>query len=384
MKKYDAVIAGYTCVDLIPDFMKTDSVANFSSLFRPGKLIEIDGIDFVLGGVVANTGLAMKKFDKKVFLHGLVGDDFMGKIVIEWFEKYNVSEGIQVTTEAGTAFSIVLAPPGVDRMFLESPGCNQIFDTSFINFDIISQSRLYHFGYPPLLKQFLQNDGSQLVELFSKIQDLGVVTSLDFSLPDTETESGKANWPKIMKSVLPFTDIFVPSLEEALQIMLPEKYAEMQAICEGNDILDFIPIELIRLLGKTIIDSGVKILLLKMGHRGVYLLTADVSSLNANGYKLDEESWNKNELWCETFKAEPSKIINATGAGDTAIAAFLTAILDGETAESSLKYAALAGRNNLYCHNIYEELPVWNVMTDEIGTSAKKVICLNKLQTEKN
>ena len=377
MKKYDAVIAGYTCVDLIPDFMKTDSVANFSSLFRPGKLIEIDGIDFVLGGVVANTGLAMKKFDKKVFLHGLVGDDFMGKIVIEWFEKYNVSEGIQVTTEAGTAFSIVLAPPGVDRMFLESPGCNQIFDTSFINFDIISQSRLYHFGYPPLLKQFFQNDGSQLVELFSKIQDLGVVTSLDFSLPDTETESGKANWPKIMKSVLPFTDIFVPSLEEALQIMLPEKYAEMQAISEGNDILDFIPIELIRLLGKTIIDSGVKILLLKMGHRGVYLLTADVSSLNANGYKLDEESWNKNELWCETFMAEPSKIINATGAGDTAIAAFLTAILDGESAESSLKYAAMAGRNNLYCHNIYEELPVWSEMTEELKSRSKKVIHLN-------
>jgi sugar/nucleoside kinase (ribokinase family) len=319
----------------------------------------------------------MKKFDKKVYLHGLVGDDFMGKIVIEWFGKYNVSEGIKVTKDAGTAFSIVLAPPGVDRMFLESPGCNQIFDTSCIDFDIISQSRLYHFGYPPLLKQFFQNDGSKLVELFSEIQDLGVVTSLDFSLPDTETESGKANWPKIMKRVLPFTDIFVPSLEEALQIILPEKYAEMQAISEGNDILDFIPMELIRLLGKTIIDSGVKILLLKMGHRGVYLLTADVSLLNAYGYKLNEESWNNNELWCETFMAEPSKIINATGAGDTAIAAFLTAILDGESAESSLKYAAMAGRNNLYCHNIYEELPVWNVMTDEINTNPKNVICLN-------
>lgn len=375
MKKYDAVIAGYTCVDLIPDFMKTESVANFSSLFRPGKLIEIDGIDFVLGGVVANTGLAMKKFDKKVFLHGLVGDDFMGKIVIEWFQKYDVSEGIQVTKEAGTAFSIVLAPPGLDRMFLESPGCNQIFDTSFIDFDIISQSRLYHFGYPPLLKQFFQNDGSQLVELFSKIQDLDVVTSLDFSLPDTETESGRANWPKIMKSILPFTDIFVPSLEEALQIMLPEKYAEMQDLCKGGDILDFIPMELIQLLGKTIIDCGVKILLLKMGHRGVYLLTNDVSSLNGKGYNLPEENWNYQEMWCETFLAEPSKIINATGAGDTAIAAFLTAILDGETAESSMKYAAMAGRNNLYCHNIYEELPVWSEMTKELKSSSKNVIC---------
>ena len=53
MKKYDAVIAGYTCVDLIPDFKKTESVTSFSNLFKPGKLIEIDGINFVLGGVVA-------------------------------------------------------------------------------------------------------------------------------------------------------------------------------------------------------------------------------------------------------------------------------------------------------------------------------------------
>ncbi len=190
MKKYDAIIAGYTCVDLIPDFKKSQPVIGLSNLFIPGKLIEIDGISFVLGGAVPNTGLAMKKFNKNVFLNGLVGDDFIGKIAIEWLDEYNLSEGIRTTGKAGTAFSIVIAPPGIDRIFLESPGCNQIFGISYINFDAISESRLFHFGYPPLLKQFYQNDGSELVDLFSRIQSMGVVTSLDFSLPDPESESG--------------------------------------------------------------------------------------------------------------------------------------------------------------------------------------------------
>ena len=145
----------------------------------------------------------MKKFNKNVFLNGLVGDDFIGKIAIEWFDKYDLSEGIRTTDKAGTAFSIVIAPPGIDRIFLESPGCNQIFDTSFINFDAISQSRLFHFGYPPLLKQFYQNNGSQLVDLFSKIQKMGVVTSLDFSLPDPESESGKIKLAGDNEKILP-------------------------------------------------------------------------------------------------------------------------------------------------------------------------------------
>jgi len=69
MKKYDAVIAGYTCVDLIPEFIKDESFTSISNLFVPGKLVEIDGINFVLSGVEANTGLAMKKFDQNVFLN---------------------------------------------------------------------------------------------------------------------------------------------------------------------------------------------------------------------------------------------------------------------------------------------------------------------------
>ena len=375
MKRYDAVIAGYICVDMIPDFKKSQSVISISNLFVPGKLIEIDGISFVLGGAVPNTGLAMKKFNKNVFLNGLVGNDFIGKIAIEWLDKYNLSEGIRMTDQAGTAFSIVIAPPGIDRIFLESPGCNQIFGISFINFDAVSGSRLFHFGYPPLLKQFYENNGSQLVELFSDIQRMGVVTSLDLSLPDTESESGRIDWRGIMQKVLPYTDIFVPSLEEVLQIMKPVEYAEILSSSVSSDIIDQVIINTIREIGRGFIDSGVKMFLIKAGHLGAYLLTGNISSINEKaGLNLVQENWNNCELWCKAYKADPLKIKNSSGAGDTAAAAFLSAILNNEGPDSSIRYATLAGRNNLYCKNVYDDLKDWEEMKKEINSEENELI----------
>jgi sugar/nucleoside kinase (ribokinase family) len=375
MKKFDAVISGYTCVDLIPDFKKSQSVTSLSNLFIPGKLIEIDGISFVLGGVVPNTGLAMKKFKKNVFLNGLVGDDFIGKTAKEWLAKYDLSEGISTTGKAGTAFSIVIAPPGIDRIFLESPGCNQLFDKSFINFNAVSNSRLFHFGYPPLLKQFYQNNGSQLADLLSEVQKMGVVTSLDFSLPDPESESGRIDWKETMKMILPYTDIFVPSMEEVLQIMQPGEYAEILASSVSNDIINQVLVNTIKEIGRRFIDSGVKILLIKAGQWGAYLLTGDVSSINDKaGTNLDLGKWNNCELWCNAYKADPFRIRNSSGAGDTSVAAFLSAILDDENPESAVRYAALAGRNNLYCKNIYEDLSNWEEMTEEIKSEENELI----------
>ena len=77
-----------------------------------------------------------------------------------------------------------------------------------------------------------------------------------------------------------------------------------------------------------------------------------------------------------------SKIKNSSGAGDTAVAAFLSAILDGEDPESALKYAAMAGRNNLYCKNIYDDLSDWEEMTEEIKSRQRmKLIFMNILKT---
>jgi len=377
MKEYDAVLAGYTCVDLTPEFKKNGKIEKISELFVPGKLIEIGGLDFVLGGAVPNTGLAMKRFGRKVYLNGLVGEDVVGRLAKDWLENAGAADGIKTTTEAGTAFSIVLAPPGVDRIFLESPGCNMIFDTDYINFQAVAASRLFHFGYPPLLRQFYINEGKQLSLLFSKVDEMGVVTSLDFSLPDPESESGKINWPLILQKALPFVDIFVPSLEEAIQIVMPEKYEEIRSYTGAKDIIDLIPVDLIREAGKKIISWGVKVLLIKAGARGAYLLTGDISPLNKkSGLDLKAKEWNFRELWCKAYHADELAIINASGAGDAANAAFLSAILDGESPVMALHFATFAGRNKLYCRDNYRALTDWPSMKNEIEKEKVEITTL--------
>ncbi|MGN6493716.1 MAG: carbohydrate kinase family protein [Agriterribacter sp.] len=366
MKKYDAVIAGYICVDLIPVFKSKVPVTEVYDVLKAGKLIEIDGMESTLGGVVANAGMAMKKFSKQVFLNGLIGADFIGKIARDSLEKYDLSEGIQTVAGKGTAFGLVIAPPGIDRIFLESPGCSELFDVQHINYEAISNSRLLHFGYPPLLRKFYLQEGRQLSQLFKKVDAMGVVTSLDFSLPDAESESGNVNWTEVLKQTLPFTDIFVPSLEEALKMVFPYEYALLEA--DNSDLVERVPLELIAELGSTLIGFGANIVLIKAAQRGVFLWTSDITSMNLkNTVQLSAAEWNNRQLWCDAYPAIPEKIKNASGAGDASAAAFLSAVLDGKSPELALKYAAIAGRNNLYCNDIYEEMPDWHTMTRQLS-----------------
>lgn len=375
MIEYDAIIAGYTCVDLIPDFKKQTAINSISDFFKPGKLIEIGGMDFVLGGVVPNTGLAMDKFGKKVYLNGLIGNDSIGKIAELQLKEHGVFEGIVKIAEADTAFSIVIAPMGIDRIFLESPGCNQSFNIKHINFEMVSKTRLFHFGYPPLLKQFFLNDGQQLVQMYSKVQRAGAVTSLDFSLPDQESESGKIDWPLILKNTLPFVDIFTPSIEELLLTMMPSKYAEIESQKKEGEIIDKIPISLVQEIGNIIISSGVNILLIKMGHRGAYLLTKDTSSINKKlGLVLENKKWSNCEIFCKAYKVDNSRVKHASGAGDIAVAAFLSSILNGENPDMAIKYSAMAGKESLYCENNFNNMLNWEQLGDKIDKETNELI----------
>jgi len=375
-KKYDAVIAGYTCVDMVPAFLSKGE-GKITELLKPGKLIEIGGMEIVLGGVVPNTGLLMKHFGNKVSLNGLIGNDLIGKIAEECLSEYEASAGIAKTMEAGTAYSIVIAPAGVDRIFLESPGCNQNFKTEHIDFEIAGESRLFHFGYPPLLQQFYLGKGAQLAKMYSKVHNLGVVTSLDFSLPDPESESGKINWLQVLQNTLPFVDVFVPSLEELLFAVDPLKYEELQFSGGDVDFENRVPIDIIRKLADKVIGLGVSVLLIKMGKRGIYLKTGDISTVHAKlGNTLTIDNWNNREILCRAYPVEDSKIKNASGAGDTAIAAFLTSILNAENPEEAIKYAAIAGRDSLYHENIFESMSSWETITHKMYVEVNELIFL--------
>jgi sugar/nucleoside kinase (ribokinase family) len=354
----DAVVAGYLGVDIAPGFPAGRPAIPAAELFRPGRLVETEGLSFSPGGVVANTGLAMKRFGQRVGLMGSVGCDALGDIVMSQLGEQGVTDGIRRNRRAGTAYGIVIAPPGMDRIFFEDPGCNAVFTTKDIDFQTVAQSRLFHFGYPPLMKKMCAANGAELRKLFKRVRGLGVATSLDMTLPDSDGMDGNADWRGILADTLPYVDIFVPSIEEILSMLEPERYASLVAAAAGGDIVDMVPPELLDGIADWILALGVKVLMIKRSHRGAYIRTGDVAMLN-----LPTESWSHRKLWIDSFPAEPARIKNACGAGDCAVAGFLAALLNGVEIEKAAKYAMLAGRDNLYGIDAFSGLSDWKAMT---------------------
>lgn len=68
---------------------------------------------------------------------------------------------------------MVLVPPGIDRIFLHDSGANDQFGAADIDLDVIKNARLFHFGYPPLMKRMQLNDGRELIELFQSVKEYG-------------------------------------------------------------------------------------------------------------------------------------------------------------------------------------------------------------------
>ena len=306
----------------------------------------------------------MKQFGQQIALMGCVGCDNLGEVVLTRLREYGVTRGIQRSCRAGTAYGIVIAPPGMDRIFFEDPGCNGVFTAADIDYKTVAQSRLFHFGYPPLMRKLWTNHGVELRKLLKRIRKLGVATSLDMTLPDSNSPAGKANWRKILTDTLPYVNIFVPSIEEILFMLAPDQYARLLAKAAGRDMVDIIPQKLYEQLAERIIPMGCSVLMIKAGHRGAYIQTGDVAKLNATtALKLPTSNWSQRKLWSKPFPADPRRVKNACGAGDCAVAGFLTALLKGKEIEQAAQYAMLAGRDNLYSLDTLSGLSDWAKMT---------------------
>lgn len=150
MKK-KVIAAGHICLDITPVFpeMKAESL---DQVLSPGKLLQMDRADVHTGGAVANTGLAMKKLGADVRLAGKIGKDAFGELILNILKKYDAQEGMTVSEGESTSYSVILAVPGIDRIFLHNPGANDSFCADDISDELLKDAALFHFGYPPLMR----------------------------------------------------------------------------------------------------------------------------------------------------------------------------------------------------------------------------------------
>lgn len=121
MSKKKVIVAGHICLDITPVFPE-NKVSHIGDILQPGKLIQMGSADVYTGGAVANTGLGMKILGADVSLMGKIGTDDFGDMVLGVLEKHGAANGMIRDENETTSYSVVLAIPGVDRIFLHHPG----------------------------------------------------------------------------------------------------------------------------------------------------------------------------------------------------------------------------------------------------------------------
>ncbi len=284
----EIIVAGHICLDIIPAFEQTAS--SLGDLLKPSRLVKVGPALFATGGAVANTGIALHRLGIPVRLMGKVGEDTVGRSILEAVSAIDPAlvDGMIVDPSTASSYTVVISPPGIDRLFLHCPGANDTFRATDIDYGQLAGAKLFHFGYPTLMRSIYADGGVEMETIFRRVKELGLTTSLDMSMPDMASEAGRVDWPAWLKRVLPQVDVFLPSLDE-IQMMLGRQET---------------PEELSRLLR----EWGAGIVGFKMGEQGLYV--------NWRGQEFREPCFEVN-------------VAGTTGAGDCTIAGFLAGMVRG-------------------------------------------------------
>ena len=326
-KEIDVVVAGHICLDITPVFREDNKCLNLDQIFTPGKLTNMSGANIAAAGTVPNVGISLGILGMKTWLMGKIGKDFFGEGVLNFLKKRNLDGSFIETEGENTSYTVVLAPPGIDRMFLHDPGANDTFTAEDIDYNVVKKSRMFHFGYPPLMRKMYENNGEELVKIFKRVKELGVITSLDMAFTESSSDSGKADWENILNRTLPYVDIYMPSAEETLYMVERDYYNRLnKTLPEGESLIRDMDVNILQVAGEKLLSYGAGVVVIKCGVKGYYIRTGlkeafdEISRLNS----IDIENWANRELLVETYDVEGIK--SATGAGDSSIAGFFSRI----------------------------------------------------------
>lgn len=353
-------VAGHICLDIIP------AMSGANESLRPGALVQVGPARFATGGTVANVGLALHRLGMRPRLIGKIGDDLFGQAVVDILSSADAELAAGMVRAAGeaTSYSVVISAAASDRIFLHCPGVNDTFGAADVADVAIDGARLLHFGYPPLMRRMYVDDGRELAELLERAKGRGVTTSLDMARPDPQSEAGRVDWPSILRRVLPFVDLFLPSVEELLFMLDRPRF-------DAGTRLDA---SLLAALATRSLEMGAAVVGLKLGEQGLYLRTAaDVARFDAmgRGRPANLDAWRGRELLAPCFEAA---VAGTTGSGDATVAGLLTALLAGETPEDALLDAVGVGACSVEAVDATSGIPSWEAVRERIRAGWRQAV----------
>ena len=212
-------------------------------------------------------------------------------------------------------------------------GDNDRFDATDLNEVSWDQTRIFHFGYPPIMRKMFERHGKELAAIFKLARSKGVLTSLDMCMPDSKSDSGKVDWRRICKRVLPLVDLFCPSFEELLYMLDRPMYDKLNK--RGISLSRDASGRLLSALAERCLAMGAGAVLIKIGDQGLYLRTAAETRLGEIA-----SDWRGRELHCNCRRVN---VVGTTGSGDCTIAGFLLAVLRGKNPDVALQWSTAVG-----------------------------------------
>jgi sugar/nucleoside kinase (ribokinase family) len=327
------VVCGHLCLDIIPGF---PAVKGAHDWFRPGGLSIVGAPVISTGGAVSNVGLGLHSLGLPVRLAARIGDDAIGKLVLDRVTAASagLAEGIRCVEGEVTSYTVVLNPPGFDRVLLHCPGANDTFTDGDVADGMLSRAAILHFGYPPLMEKIWSDGGMALERLLARARERGALTSLDMSLPDPESHSGKIDWKAFLARVLSRVDFFLPSIEELLFMSDRPTFERLAARGGGEAMIKEVTFGDLGRLAEAALRQGASAILIKLGERGAYLRTGSSSPGGV-------EVWAARELYTPVFSVPA--LAGTAGAGDATIAGFLASVYRGLSPEDALTMAVAVG-----------------------------------------
>lgn len=352
------VVAGHICLDVIPTFLPDFS--GLASLMTPGSLTKVGPAVLSTGGAVSNTGLALHRLGVDVKFMGKIGADLFGEAILSVLRRHDpaLTAGMIISPDEASSYTIVLNPPGVDRIFIHCPGPNDTFGAADVNPAALAGVRLYHFGYPPLMRRMYLDGGAELVAMMAAVRASGVTTSLDMSQPDPDSDAGRVDWHALIRRVLPHVDIFAPSLDEMVYMLDRPRFGMVRsgvigALATGAYLAD---------LTDQMLEMGAALVMLKLGDQGLYVRTTPNAARLAGmgpGAPADAANWLGRELLTPCYRVN---VAGTTGAGDCTIAGFLTALLAGLPIEECVTAAVAVGACSVETSDATSGVPHWSAV----------------------
>jgi sugar/nucleoside kinase (ribokinase family) len=174
----------------------------------PGGTLLTDQMSVRVGGAGANAALAFAETGMAVRLHGVVGDDLLGRWMREQLEPAGLADEILVVPDEPSGLTVALESPRRDRTFLTYLGINARWEPEMIPGDALESDNLLLCDY--FVAPRLQGAAAQV--LLARTREHGGRTFFD-------TAWDPNNFAAVTRTevaeVLGFVDVFLPNEAEA-------------------------------------------------------------------------------------------------------------------------------------------------------------------------